>query len=150
MQSGLIDEAKLMASVELGLLSEKRLGEVLVEEGLVPQQIVNSALEIQKLVASGVIRKVEAAIALTIIHKKNCSVEEAVRTVQPTPGPAHVAGPRRLLLQPTRSNRHRRRQRIPLRYPRSPVKFPLIQRYRPRTPSLRQPHRAPTKSPQPI
>jgi hypothetical protein len=81
----LLDEEKLMQAVELGLVNEEPIGQVLVKNGMVSEKVLQSALQIQGLVAKGDLRKSQSGRVLELVNNENLSLAEAVERVQPTP-----------------------------------------------------------------
>lgn len=81
----LLDEEKLMQAVELGLVNEEPIGQVLVKNGMVSDKVLQSALQIQGLVAKGDLRKSQSGRVLELVNSENISLAEAVERVQPTP-----------------------------------------------------------------
>jgi len=86
----LLDEQKLMQAVELGLINEQPIGQVLVQNGMVSDALLQSALQIQQMVSSGKLRKSHSGHVLELCHKEGLSLEAAVDRVQPPP-PAPAA-----------------------------------------------------------
>lgn len=79
----LLDEAKLMQAVELGLVKEQPIGQVLVEGGLVEDSLLQKALSVQTYVTSGKLRKALSGQVLEMVHRENISIDAAVERVQP-------------------------------------------------------------------
>lgn len=79
----LLDEAKLMQAVELGLVKEQPIGQVLVEGGLVEDSLLQKALSVQTYVTSGKLRKALSGQVLEMVHRDNISIDAAVEKVQP-------------------------------------------------------------------
>ena len=67
--AGLVDEAKLMQAVELGLVQEKPLGKMLLSLNVVSEQVLSKALEAQALVATGIDLDQAANILTTAVNK---------------------------------------------------------------------------------
>ncbi|MBS2006654.1 MAG: hypothetical protein JST01_06415 [Cyanobacteria bacterium SZAS TMP-1] len=86
----LLDEQKLMQAVELGLINEQPIGQVLVQNGMVEEALLQSALQIQQMVSSGKLRKSHSGHVLELCHKEGLTLEQAVERVQPPP-PAPAA-----------------------------------------------------------
>jgi hypothetical protein len=63
---GLATDMQILGAVEVALLQNKRLGETLIESGVITPQILKSALEIQDLAAKSVI---PVDKALLVFHK---------------------------------------------------------------------------------
>ncbi len=83
----LLDEQKLMQAVELGLINEQPIGQVLVQNGMVSDVVLQSALAIQQMVSSGKLRKSNCGAVLELCHKDGIPLEQAVEKIQP-PAPA--------------------------------------------------------------
>ncbi len=81
----LLDEAKLMQAVELGLVNEQPIGQVLVKNGMVSETVLQTALAIQTMVTKGELRKVQCGRVLELVNTEKLSLAEAVERVQPTP-----------------------------------------------------------------
>ena len=81
----LLDEEKLMQAVELGLINEQPIGQVLVQNNMVTEAVLQSALAIQGMVARGRLQKKLCGQVLQLVNQENLSVEAAVEKVQPTP-----------------------------------------------------------------
>lgn len=79
----IIDDTKLMQAVELGLVNEKPIGQVLLENGFVSPELLQQALAIQTYVSSGKLRKSLSGQVLELIQKEKLSVEAAIDRVQP-------------------------------------------------------------------
>jgi hypothetical protein len=84
----LLDEQKLMQAVELGLINEQPIGQVLVQNGMVSDVVLQSALQIQQMVSSGKLRKSNCGSVLELCHKENLTLDQAVERVQPPAPPA--------------------------------------------------------------
>jgi hypothetical protein len=74
--AGLVDEAKLMQAVELGLVREQRLGKMLLSLNVVSEPVLAKALEAQALVATGIDLD-QAANILTTAVNKDISIADA-------------------------------------------------------------------------
>jgi hypothetical protein len=59
--SGILSESDATTAVETGLLSQRPIGEVLLELRMVPAFVLDATLKLQKLVADGQLGKVQAA-----------------------------------------------------------------------------------------
>jgi hypothetical protein len=84
----LLDEQKLMQAVELGLINEQPIGQVLVQNGMVSDVVLQSALQIQQMVSAGKLRKSNCGSVLELCHKEGLTPEQAVERVQPAAPPA--------------------------------------------------------------
>ncbi|HEY9713162.1 MAG TPA: hypothetical protein V6C72_06810, partial [Chroococcales cyanobacterium] len=74
---GVITETDVMNALEWGLLNEKPIGEVLVARGLVTQQLIDAALELQKRIDQNELTVVKASECLAKIRSTGCTIEEA-------------------------------------------------------------------------
>ncbi len=81
----LLDEEKLMQAVELGLVNEQPIGQVLVKNGMVSENVLTTALSIQSMVVKGELRKSQSGRVLELVNHERISLAEAVERVQPTP-----------------------------------------------------------------
>ncbi len=81
----LLDEEKLMQAVELGLVNEQPIGQVLVKNGMVSENVLATALTIQSMVVRGELRKSQSGRVLELVNQEHISLAEAVERVQPTP-----------------------------------------------------------------
>lgn len=75
----IISEADILSAVEVGLFSQQPVGRVLVESNLIPEFLVGPAIELQNMVKRKDMRPIQAAQALVLVHKKRCTVAEAIR-----------------------------------------------------------------------
>ncbi len=102
LEAKLIDEPNLMGAVELGLINEKLIGEVLREQNLVPEETVFAALDVQKMVAEGTVKKADAPAAIALVHNKKISLSAALEELNPAPPPpAPQPEPETTSAQPT-------------------------------------------------
>lgn len=83
--AGILTENNMMSVVEVGLLEEKPIGKVLIEKNYVTEDLLQSALTIQKLVADRKVPRADAGTVLTYVAKQGMSVDEAMAQVQPAP-----------------------------------------------------------------
>ena len=99
--AGLIDEANLMSAVEIGLVTEKLIGQVLLEQGMVTAEVLYNSLIFQAMVAQGEAYSLEAIRALQKSVQSNLSAQDALAAIkEPTekhqavpPGPVPLAEP---------------------------------------------------------
>ncbi|MDZ4833066.1 MAG: hypothetical protein SGJ27_04625 [Candidatus Melainabacteria bacterium] len=80
--AGLISESQLLNAVELGLISQKPLGQVLIELNLVTEEILKTALQLQDLVMKGTLRPLQASQVLVHIRETGRSIPEAVAMIE--------------------------------------------------------------------
>jgi hypothetical protein len=74
-----ISEADVLCAVELGLFRQQPIGQVLVDQNLIPQSLVGPAIELQNLVKRKDLRPTQAAQALMYVHREHVTVQEALR-----------------------------------------------------------------------
>ncbi len=79
----LIQDNDIMESVERGLVEEKPIGEVLVDQGLIQQSTLDSALEVQKRVGTGEIAKDVSGKILAMVCNEGIAIDEAAKKVAP-------------------------------------------------------------------
>jgi hypothetical protein len=75
--AGLLAESDIMVAVELGLAQEVHLGQVLVDQQLVPPHALEAGLELQKLVANGSLEVSKAAEILRSVNARAIPWEQA-------------------------------------------------------------------------
>lgn len=80
--AGLISESQLLNAVELGLISQKPLGQVLIELNLVSEEILKTALQLQDLVMKGTLRPLQASQVLVQVRETGRSIPEAVAMIE--------------------------------------------------------------------
>lgn len=80
--AGLISESQLLNAVELGLISQKPLGQVLIELNLVSEEILKIALQLQDLVMKGTLRPLQASQVLVQVKETGKSIPEAVALIE--------------------------------------------------------------------
>ncbi len=78
--AGLVSETDNLYAVEKGLLSRQLVGQILCEAGLVSPHVVESAVELQRMVTAGAIDARQASDILRNIERTGISVEEAVNS----------------------------------------------------------------------
>lgn len=80
--AGVITETDVMHALEIGLLNHKPIGEVLVSKGLVTQQIIDAALELQRRIDDLTLTVVQASECLARIRSTSCSIDEAIANLK--------------------------------------------------------------------
>lgn len=80
--SGLVSESQILSAVELGLVSQKPLGQVLVEQNLVSDSVLRIALKIQELVEAGTLKPVQASQVMMQTTEGGLSIPDAVASIQ--------------------------------------------------------------------
>jgi len=80
--AGLISEQQLLNAVELGLVSQKALGQVLIESNLVPEETLKVALQLQELVSKGTLKPLQASQVLVQVNETGMAITDAVRLIE--------------------------------------------------------------------
>jgi hypothetical protein len=82
--AGLLNETDVMSALELGLVNEQPIGQVLVFQGFLTEELLDIALELQRKVDQGDLQPVEAGQALAKISATGIDIIEAVQEfIQP-------------------------------------------------------------------
>ena len=82
--AGLLNETDVMSALELGLVNEQPIGQVLVYQGFLTEELLEIALELQRKVDVGELQPTEAGQALAKISATGIDISEAVEEfVQP-------------------------------------------------------------------
>lgn len=80
--AGLLSEQQLLNAVEQGLVSQKALGQVLIESNLVPEETLKVALQLQDLVSKGTLKPMQASQVLVQVNETGMSITDAVRLIE--------------------------------------------------------------------
>ncbi|MGD9681174.1 MAG: hypothetical protein AB7W16_08320 [Candidatus Obscuribacterales bacterium] len=80
--SGLVSESQILNAVETGLVSQKPLGQVLVELNLVSEETLKIALQLQELVESGTLKPMQASHVMVNVMETAISIPEAVSLLE--------------------------------------------------------------------
>jgi hypothetical protein len=89
LMAGLLTPSDLVECLEIELFKNKQFGQVLLEQGLISQPQLDSAVELQGAVANETIKPYQAAAALKRVCKDNVNLYQAMAEVQ-TAGLADV------------------------------------------------------------
>jgi hypothetical protein len=81
--ANLLNQENLMQAVELGLTESKPIGQVLVENQLVTEQMLEDALAVQRLVAEGKLKKEQCGEVLATMGSQGITIEEAIKRLEP-------------------------------------------------------------------
>ncbi len=76
--SGLISEEHLMNALEIGLITNKPVGEVLIERGILGAMVIERALQLQQFVDDGSVQPIHAPEVLRFVIQQKCTVSKAV------------------------------------------------------------------------
>jgi len=69
----------VLSAVELGLFRQQPIGQVLVDQNLIPQSLIGPAIELQNMVKRKDLRPTQAAQALMYVHREHVTVQDALR-----------------------------------------------------------------------
>lgn len=83
--AGLLGESDMLECLEIEIVKEKQFGQILLEQGHVTQQFLESAVYLQDMVSNDTLRAYQAAEALRQVRNKEVSVYQAVAELQPPP-----------------------------------------------------------------
>ncbi len=83
--ANILTENNMMTVVEVGLLEEKPIGKVLIEKNYLTDDLLQSALSIQKYVAERKLARADAGTVLTYVAKQSMSLDAAMAQLQPAP-----------------------------------------------------------------
>lgn len=81
--ANLLNQENLMQAVELGLTESKPIGQVLVENQLITEQMLEDALSVQRLVTEGKLKKDQCGEVLSTMGSQGITIEEAVKRLEP-------------------------------------------------------------------
>jgi len=84
MLASLVSEIDLLSAVERGMLDEQPIGQVLVRVGLITEQTLEQALQLQNLVTRAQLRPLDAAEVLKKVRKTGVSIEKAIAELSGT------------------------------------------------------------------
>jgi hypothetical protein len=79
-----VSEIDLLSAVERGMLDEQPIGQVLVRVGLITEQTLDQALQLQNLVTRAQLRPLDAAEVLKKVRKTGVSIEKAIAELSGT------------------------------------------------------------------
>ncbi len=79
--ASVLTETDVMNALEWGLVNQQTIGQVLTTQKLVSQELLDSALELQKLVDNGTMEPLKASECLARVHA-GASLEEAINDVK--------------------------------------------------------------------
>lgn len=74
-QAGIVTEGDKISAMEVGLAENKKMGEVLVQNGMIAPTVVDESLKLQELVSSGEISGIQAADILRQSHARRVSID---------------------------------------------------------------------------
>jgi hypothetical protein len=85
LMAGFLTEGEILECLELQLIKEKQFGQILLEQGLVTQDLLEAAVVMQDMVANNTVRAFKAAEALRQVKYRGISVYQAVAELSPGP-----------------------------------------------------------------
>lgn len=98
--AGFVSETDLLECLEVELVKEKQFGQILLEQGLVNQDLLETAIVLQDMVANGTLKAYQAAEALRQVKDRSVSVYQAVAELDPpVQVPQKTISPRELLVR---------------------------------------------------
>jgi tetratricopeptide (TPR) repeat protein len=80
--AGVLGETDVMNALELGLVNDQPIGQILVAQGFVSPELLESALRLQDFVDSGHLAGDEAAERLRKIHESGVALSEVVSDIE--------------------------------------------------------------------
>ncbi len=98
--AGFVSESDMLECLEIELVKEKQFGQILLEQGLVTSELLEAAIILQDMVASGTIKAYQAAEALKAVREKSVVVYQALAELKPPPqAPQKHISPQDLLVE---------------------------------------------------
>jgi hypothetical protein len=98
--AGFVSESDLLECLEVELVKEKQFGQILLEQGLVTHDLLETAIVLQDMVANGTLMAYQAAEALRQVKDRQVSVYQAVAELDPpAQAPQKTVSPYALLVQ---------------------------------------------------
>lgn len=86
-KAGIMPDTNLMDYVEMGLVQEQPLGQILIAQSVINEQVLTNALELQKMVASGALIGDQAALVLNMVAAGGTTIEEVLKAQEPQKEP---------------------------------------------------------------
>jgi len=74
-QAGIVTEGDKISAIEIGLAENQKIGEVLVQSGMIPANVVDESLRLQEMVNEGKMSGLQAADILRQAHARGVSIE---------------------------------------------------------------------------
>lgn len=98
--AGFLSESDMLECLEIELIKEKQFGQILLEQGLVTHDLLESAIVLQDMVANNTLKAFQAAEALKQCKEKAVSVYQAVAELDPPPmAPQKTLSPADLIVE---------------------------------------------------
>lgn len=86
--AGFVSDTDLMECLELHVLRGRQIGQLFIEQGLINSTVLENAIVLQGMVASGAIKAYHAAEALKTSYNKEVSIYQALGELNPPAFPA--------------------------------------------------------------
>ena len=74
-QAGIVTEGDKISAIEIGLAENQKIGEVLVQSGMIPANVVDESLRLQNMVNDGLVSGLQAADILRQAHARGVTIE---------------------------------------------------------------------------
>jgi hypothetical protein len=74
-QAGIVTEGDKISAIEIGLAENQKIGEVFVNSGMIPANVVDDSLRLQDMVNEGLVSGLQAADILRQAHAKGVSID---------------------------------------------------------------------------
>ena len=81
--AGFLSEGDMLECLEIELIKEKQFGQILLEQGLVTQDLLEAAIVLQDMVSNNTVKAFQAAEALRQVKYRGISVYQAVAELYP-------------------------------------------------------------------
>jgi hypothetical protein len=88
--AGFLSDGDMLECLEVELLKEKQFGQILLEQGLVTQDLLEAAIVLQDMVGNNTVKAFQAAEALKQVRARGISVYQAVAENYTNPTAADV------------------------------------------------------------
>jgi len=76
--AGLVTEGDKVSAIEVGLVSQKPIGQVLVQSGMISNAVLEESLKLQDLVATGQLSGMQAAEILRMASQRGVTIEVVI------------------------------------------------------------------------
>jgi len=81
----LLTPTEVMSAVDMAQANDKMIGEVLIEMGWLSEDLLTATLKLQEMIWKSQLSAAKAADLLSVIHKTNVSLEQAVKDTNSLP-----------------------------------------------------------------
>ncbi len=83
--ASLLTPTEVMSAVDMAQANDKMIGEVLIEMGWLSEDLLTATLKLQEMIWKNQLSAAKAADLLSVIHKTNISLEQAVKDTNSLP-----------------------------------------------------------------